>query len=85
MRRPSLTAAAALSALTLAAPAQADWFVGVQAGNGAADETGSFGVAVPGFGGPTVDHDLCGGTATITVGPEPQVGSIDARPLCRAS
>jgi hypothetical protein len=78
MRSTRYAALAALAAATLAAPAQAQWFVGVQAGNGAADETGAFGVPVPGFGGPTVDHDLCGGTATITVGPEPTVTSIDA-------
>jgi hypothetical protein len=69
---------AALAALVIAAPADAlEWYAGVTAGNGQADETGNFGVAVPGFGGPTVDHDICGGTAVITVGPEPTVTSID--------
>jgi len=70
------TSIAAL-ALAAALPAQAEWFVGVAAGTGSADQDGSFGVAVPGFGGPTVDHDICGGTATITVGAEPTVTSID--------
>ena len=77
MRRIVLTAIAALAATTIAAPASAEWYVGVDTGSGTADEAGSFGVAVPGFGGPTVDHDLCGGTAVITVGAEPSVTSID--------
>jgi hypothetical protein len=73
--RRSLTLAA-FAAATLAAPAQAAWYAGVAAGQGSASETGSFGVPVPGFG-PTVDHDLCGGTAVITVGAEPTVTSMD--------
>ena len=78
MQHARLNTIAAFVAVTLTAPASAvDWYVGVTAGNGQADETGNFGVAVPGFGGPTVDHDLCGGTAVITVGPEPTVTSID--------
>ena len=78
MRRIPFTAVAALAVTAFtAAPAGAEWYVGVAAGTGVASETGSFGVAVPGFGGPTVDHDLCGGTAVITVGPEPSVTSID--------
>lgn len=70
-----------IAALTLAAaialPAQAGWFVGIGAGTGSADQNGTFGVPVPGFAGPTVDHDICGDTATITVGAEPTVTSID--------
>lgn len=77
MRRTTLIATAVFAAVGLSTPASAEWFVGVNAGTGVASETGNFGVAVPGFGGPTVDHDLCGGTAVITVGPEPTVTSID--------
>lgn len=77
MRQKTLIAIAALATASIAAPANAEWFVGIASGNGSADETGSFGVTVPGFGGPTVDHDLCGGTAVITVGAEPTVTSID--------
>jgi hypothetical protein len=76
MRIQRKLALAALAATALTGPAQAAWFAGVAAGQGAADETGTFGVPVPGFG-PTVDHDLCGGTAVITVGPEPTVTSMD--------
>jgi hypothetical protein len=66
-----------VAALCLApAAGAATWFVGMDAGSGSADETGAFGVAVPGFGGPTVDHDTCGGTAVITVGVEPTVNAI---------
>lgn len=78
MRRMRSTPFAALAAAMIAAPVGAiEWYAGVVAGNGQADETGNFGVTVPGFGGPTVDHDLCGGTAVITVGPEPNVTAID--------
>jgi len=75
IRRPSprLLIVAAL----LATPAHADWYGGFDVGSASMSESAAFGQPITGFGGPTVDHDLCGGTATITVGPEPQVRSID--------
>lgn len=77
MRR-DIALPAALAAALFTTPALADgWYGGVDVGSAAMDESGAFGVPTGGFGGPTVDHDLCGGTAVITVGPEPFVTRID--------
>lgn len=66
-----------LIATLVSATAQADWYGGVDVGTATMSESGAFGVPIAGFGGPTVDHDLCGGTATITVGAQPSVTKID--------
>lgn len=65
------------AALPLSSAWADGWYGGIDAGTASMSESGAFGVATGGFGGPTVDHDLCGGTATITVGPEPFVTRID--------
>lgn len=70
-------AAALLTTTAFAADWRADWYGGLDVGSASLDESGAFGVPTGGFGGPTVDHDLCGGTATITVGAEPFVTRID--------
>jgi len=78
--RPQIVPAASCIALAFAlAPAAfADgWYVGVDGGNAQMSETSGFGVTTGGFGGPTIDHDVCGGTATITIGAQPTVAAID--------
>jgi len=50
---------------------------GVTVGNSALDEVGNYGASGLGFGSPTLAHDVCGGTATITIGAEPTVQRID--------
>ena len=70
----SLSAIAGLTTL----PASADWFGGVDFGTASMSESGSFGVPVAGFGGPTVSRPICGGTAVITVGAQATVNSIDS-------
>lgn len=71
--------ALALSLCALPALAAEGLYATFAYGNAAVDETGDF--AVPGlaFPAPTVDHEICATTATITVGVRPVVGGLDDR------
>lgn len=76
--RLTIHCALAFAAALVAAPSgAATTYGGLTVGNAALDETGQYGYQGLGFGAPTLDHDICGDAATISIGAEPTVLRMD--------
>lgn len=68
-----------LGLLSLPLAAEPGMYASFAYGNASVDDDRYQGVPGLAFAGPTVDHDICSTTATITIGAQPQVTDFDGR------